>query len=512
MNKFIAALNKEDLRNAYTENGAVTFSSTGSANLDFFALASAKRGQFNQVVDLFIRALHEDEDLAVRNIFYLRDVRQGQGERDLFRACLATLILMDTDHDRISKNFLELVPEYGRWDDLIYMFGFNHRISVMISEILSEQLERDIEDMNNNRPCSLLAKWFPLENNTRNKNKRVLAKTLRNFIFTDARSARKIISKLRNYIDVLERKISSKEYGRIEYKNVPSKAAMLYRKAFLKHDTERYKEYIESLKKGETTINASVTYPYEIIRAYRINACGKVQNDFLGWNYILADHLKYKDETLELIWKNLPDYTGANKKAICVVDVSGSMMGGKDIIPMDVAISLGMYFAERNVGPFKDHFITFSTYPHLIRIKGETLLEKVYKMSREDWDGSTDIQEVFNLVLNAAKRNKLSQEDMPETIYIISDMEFNHCCDNYTNYELITKKYEEAGYKKPNIVFWNVASRNTNVPVTKDESGTILVSGCSPSIFKSVISGQTPEKFMLEILNGPRYNFISLDV
>jgi hypothetical protein len=273
--------------------------------------------------------------------------------------------------------------------------------------------------------------------------------------------------------------MSAKNWEQIDYSVVPSQAARIYKDAFKKHDDVRYSKFIEKAEKGEVEIKAGTLYPYQIYK---------------------TAHEKYS-RTLEALWNQLPDYT-LGKNGIVVADVSGSMSGE----PMSVSVSLALYFADRNKGQFKDHFITFSGSPKLQRITGTNLLDRMNSIETSEWEGNTNLQAVFDLILNTAVKNKVEQEELPSTIYIISDMEFDYCCDTRTNFELIKEKYDRAGYKMPALVFWNVDARSgKNLPAQKNEQGVALVSGFSPVIFKFVLENKTPEEVMLDTINSERY-------
>lgn len=495
MSKLFHAMEK--MPDTCTENGCLAHSSSGSANLNFFALAPAKRNELRGAISLFHDAFIEDKNLAMKNLFYLRDIRGGQGERSIFRECLVYLFqkllkehVSSQDVGIAKLRIVNAIPEYGRWDDIFYLFSNIEKPynSDLLLDVVSLQLENDIYNMNENKPISLLAKWFPLEQNTKNPQKKKLARFLRKSIFFDPKKCRQTITRMRAYIDVCEQKMSAGEWSKLNYSRIPSKASLKYREAFKRNDKERYEGFLESLKKGETKINASTLYPYELVSKVRRGAGN--------------------DETIDQLWRHLPDYTNG-KPAICVVDVSGSMLWfpipGTEVYPLDVAVSLGIYFAERGKSIFRGKFITFSEEPSIQSIDPEsTLQKKVQKMGRSPFGGSTNILGVFRLILDVAKKEELSQEDLPETVYIISDMEFDSCTSG-TAYETIEKMYAESGYKKPNLVFWNVQSRNSHLPVRYDEHGTAMVSGCSPVVFKTVMEGKTPYEVMLDVLNSPRY-------
>ena len=306
---------------------------------------------------------------------------------------------------------------------------------------------------------------------------------------------RKTLSSLRKYIDILESRLCKKDYT-FDYSKQPSKAMMKYRKAFIRNDKARYMHFINSVLKGEQKLNASTLYPYEIVN--------KVVN---------TDEDERK--VLDASWKSLSNIDNA-QNAIAVVDGSGSMTWSrnKSVLPIDVAVSLGIYFAEHNKGIFKNHFITFSMNPRLIEIKGNDIYEKVHYVRTFNECANTDVQKVFDLILDTAVQNNIPQEELPETIYIISDMEFDSCAysgnKKFTNFELAKKKFKNKGYMLPRVVFWNVNSINKQVPVTMHENGTALVSGASPRIFDMVKSGDIdPYKIMTDIINSERYEKIS---
>ena len=397
----------------------------------------------------------------------------GQGERRTFREALKILSNLYPEE---TLKLLPLIPYYGRWDDIFYLDN------VDIGTFLAKQIDADLESEN----PSLLAKWMPSENASSIKTKE-LARKFRKYLGLSSKKYRSILTTLRAKINLVETKISNKEWSEVVYSGVPSKAGMKYKKAFEAHDSERYNKFLTRVESGEEKINTSTLFPYEIVRDIRKNTTNK---------------------TLEVLWNNLPDYTNNDEKALVVADTSGSMSWSEvdGVKPIDVAVSLAMYFAERNKGVFKNKFINFSSNPTLQELKGETLYQRITNLDHTEWGGSTNIQGVFDLVLKTAVNGSLPQEDMPSSIYIISDMEFNGCTYGVTNFEDIKRKYKEAGYEMPVIVFWNVNSHQNNVPVDKNEQGVILISGASASTFKMAIERTTPYKFMLDVLNGERYS------
>ena len=467
-NKFLNSMFKETSK-GLTENLAVTFIRSGSALLDFYAQAGSMRTNPDKALDLFKKAFAEDKQSAVRILFYLRDVRGGQGERSLFRNCLEWL---GTTYQDIFDQIVEYVSEYGRWDDMFFD-------NAKCFSIIKKQL---VEDKNTDTP-SLLAKWLPTINAS-SKTTKQKAKFMAGKLEMDDISYRKLVREIRKKIKVVEELMSAQDWKKINYSSVPSQAARIYKDAFKKHDEERYNEFIEKAEKGEVKIQTGTLYPYQIYKSVKSNY----------------------SRTLEALWNRLPDYT-QGKNALVVADVSGSMGGD----PISVSVSLALYFAERNKGQFKDYFITFTGNPRLQKVVGDDLLGKMNSIEESDWEMNTNIQAVFDLILKTALENNTSEKELPETIYIISDMEFDYCSNTKTNFEVAKEKYEEAGYKLPNIVFWNVDARSgNNLPVQKDEKGVVLVSGFSPVIFKIAVENKTPEQVMLDTINSERYSKIIL--
>lgn len=465
-NKFLDAMFEESSKGE-TDNGAITYIRSGSLLLDFYAQAGAMRKNPTGALDLFKKAYAEDKQKAIRILFYLRDVRGGQGERDLFRTCLQWLGDNDT---AIFEKIVVWVADYGRWDDLF----FDNEVCF---KLIDEQLAKD----NGSDTPSILAKWLPTINASSPSTK-AKAKFIAQKLNLSPIEYRRQVRKLRAKLKVVEESMSARKWEDINYSHVPSQASRIYKNAFKKHDQERYDKFIEKAEKGEVKINAATLYPFQIYKS--------VQSDY--------------SKTLEALWNQLPDYT-MGKNALVVADVSGSMSGD----PMAVSVSLALYFAERNKGQFKDHFITFSQNPVLQRIVGSTLKEKMDTLEQAQWDMNTDLLKVFALILNTAKRNNVTPEEMPETLYIISDMEFDSACGrNETNHALVKEKYEEAGYKVPNIIYWNVNASGKNLPVQQNEQGVSLVSGFSPVIFKMAVENKTPLEVMLDTINSERYSKI----
>lgn len=464
---------------ARTENGAAALKSTLSATVDFFGLGGALRSrESSEVTSLFSKAFEEDPLVALKTLFYLRDIRGGQGERKTFRACYQWLA---REHPETALKNLQNVIEFGRWDDLFCTQGTQLWEGAVLPLIYKE--------WGYGGSPSLMWKWLP-SNNTSSRETRALADKVRSFLGVTPRAYRKRLSAKRAELKIVERDMCGRRWNQIDYSAVPSRASLIYRNAFEKHDPSRYQSFLEDVKEGRTTINTGTLYPYDI-----------VEKCFAG----------DESETLDVLWNSLPNYSVEDTgNGIVVADVSGSMSGR----PMAVSVSLAMYISERNQGAFKNQFITFSEQPSLQQVTGNTVMEKVQNLEAADWGGSTNLEAVFTLILEKANRLNLQSEELPERVYIVSDMEFNQACQSpeATLFQTMDAAYKAAGYKRPELVFWNVNARNTHCPVRFDEAGTCLVSGCSPSILTSLLSGGTasPVQVMLETINTNRYNCVEV--
>lgn len=472
---------KKEVNKTKTENGADTYITTGNDCLDLFASIGALRNtEEKEIIMRFMRAYAENPDLAMKILFFARDVRGGLGERRVFRVILK--YLAEKHKKSVLKN-LNNISEYGRFDDLLALMDTPCQAE-MIS-LISEQLKKDIQSKEG---TSLLAKWLPSVNASSTKTS-MYGKRIARMLNMSEAQYRRTLSKLRAEIAIIENNLREKNYT-FEYSKQPSKALFKYRRAFIRNDNKRYLSYITNVKKGTEKINTSTLFPYDIVSSVL--------------NKTLSDE---EEMAIDAAWNSLDNYTN-DENSLAVIDGSGSMYWGVRPQPAAVALSLGIYFAERNKGAFHNHFITFSNKPQLVEIKGSDICEKLnYCMSYNEV-ANTDIQAVFNLILNTAVKNKLSQKELPKTLYIISDMEFDNCVQNSskTNFEKAKESFKNHGYVLPNVVFWNVQSRNLQQPVTKNEQGVALVSGCSPRTFSMVISGNlSPYKYMMDILNSERY-------
>ncbi len=483
----LSALQKESNK-TYTENGALSNRSTGSHCLNFFSACGALRNMDGDVqLRLFVRAYAENKDLAMRTLFYARDIREGLGERELFRSIL-TWLASRRPHS-VIKN-IPFIAEYGRWDDLLSLLVTPCEAAAV--QAIQDQLHKDLASFEKNEPVSLLAKWLP-SINTSSEEKRNQARLLCKRLKMTEKEYRQALSRLRTHLDVLEKRLCEKDYT-FDYSKQPSGAMHKYRLAFLRNDKERYKAFLDAVQFGEKTMHAGTLYPYQILEK-----CIGSDGGSLDLNPDMI-------QSLDAAWKSLPDY-GDHRNALAVIDGSGSMYWSRNPRPADVAMSLGIYFAEHNTGYFKDHFITFSHTPRLVKLEGGSIVDRAAYCASFNECANTNLRATFELLLETAVKNHLPQEELPETLYIISDMEFDEGVDSdKTLFNEVKALYAQYGYHLPALIYWNVESRHEQFPVTRDEQGTVLLSGASPTVFRMVISQDvTPESLMLSVLNSDRY-------
>ena len=484
-----------------TENGAVGYKTSGKSLLDLnFAITSLRGKSDDDVKNMFERAFIDDKKLAIKWLFYAGDVRFGVGERRLFRVGLEYLAEFEPE---LLKKVLKFVPEYTRWDNYLHLLDTVVKDDVVA--IIREQLNRDVLDMKEGKSISLASKWLPSANSSSATTKRY-AKMLIKALGYSERAYRKLLSSLRSYSNVVEVKMSSKRWGDIDYASVPSRANLIYKEAFLRNDKERRQAYLDALTKGETKINAGVVFPHDIVHKY-----------IAVQSYSYKQAVKPEDTVLEEMWKALPDYVKGNGTTICVADGSGSMttkVGNSGVNCLEVANALAIYFAERCKGAFYNKYITFSENPQLVNLGfGETLRDKIRIALQHDEYANTNIEGVFDLILATAVKHKMKQDDLPSTILVLSDMEFDSATYCYGHEPLGTKlfatiadKFEERGYKLPRLVFWNINSRTGTIPVKQNDLGVALVSGFSPAVVSMVLSNEVdPFKCLLEQINSKRY-------
>ena len=507
-NKFLNGL--QDATNfGYTENHAIKHLTTKSDLLDMFAMGGAYRSRSDEdVILLFKKAYAENPVYALKCLFYLRDVRGGQGERRFFRTCVKWLANYDTEAMRRN---LRYIPIFGRYDDLYVFVGTPLENDAF--NFMKEQLALDVEC----KTPSLLAKWLKSENTSSAESRR-LANITRQHFGMNHKQYRKTLSVLRNRINIVERLMSENRWDEIEFDKIPSKAGMIYKNAFARHDIERQQAAVQSYadfaKDTTKKVNASVLNPVDIAeQIFKYGNWSKPsETDRLMWD-------KY--------WSCLKDYYhGREERGLAIVDVSGSMSGQ----PMAAAVSMGAYIAERGKGPFADHFVTFSGHPELVRFEGVDIYDKFQRARQADWAMNTNIEATFDMLLNTALQTKCPADEMPQTLYIFSDMEFDGCiscgpastgrgywhddCHRITGgaqgvitlLESIAQKWSAYGYELPRVIFWNLNARNDNIPALGGRFS--YVSGFSMNMIETILSGKDGVDLMLEKLDSERYAVI----
>lgn len=481
MTTLLAAMQTKDSR---TENGMLTNSTSLNNCVNLFFQIGAMRGQDkNRLINAFSKAFNENSLTAMKLLFWTRDVRGGAGERQIFKDIIKYL---SENHSESLRKNLHLISEFGRWDDLLVLFGTPLEVEVL--SLIKDAL------LNKNGLC---AKWMPRPNAS-NPEAKKQASIIRKFLDLTPKEYRVLLVKSSKTVEQL---MCAKEWGNIEYSKLPSKAMAMLMKAFSKNDKERFSSYILSLEKGDkgVKINAGAVYPYDILKSL-------LQGNERGAN---------------AQWAALPNYLeGSKERFIPIVDTSGSMYWQSakisgDLYAGHVATSLGLYISERNIGAFKDAFITFNDNPTL-NVLGGTLSERHRQLASSDIGGSTNLEAVYKLILRKAKEGKVPQSEMPTMIIILSDMEFNQGTSgnfNVTAQGMLERMYSEAGYDVPKVVYWNLAGRNDkNKPVAFDKDGTALVSGFSPSLLSSLLGGKdmTPYSMMMDVIGSDRYSIVSI--
>ena len=469
----MSLINASRNNDAVTINGMVTNSTTLSSCLDlFFSVGAMRNGDKERLINMFVKAYDEDPLLAIKILFWSRDIRGGSGERQVFRDIWKHLV---TYHTEIAIKLAKYIPIFGRWDDLwLDSFNINQNYDNVVFNLIKENVTEP-----------LLAKWLPRKKLIINgKNFKV---KLEQFLHLSPKNYRKLIV---STTKVVEQQMCANQWNEIKYEHVPSLAISRYSKAFDKHDHERFNKYKTN---DNIKVNVGAVYPYDVIK-----------------------NLKHGDiDMSKKQWDSLPNYLEDNQERILpVCDTSGSMYHGiiPNLSPLDICMSLGLYISERNIGPFKDAFITFSESPKLQYLKGN-LFERYCQLTKSEWGMNTNLEAVFNLILEKARKYNLPESEMPTMILILSDMEFDVATNNkHTAFDMIKYKYESFGYELPNIVFWNLNSKSNNYPVQIESENVALISGFSPNILKSLLSGEviTPLNIMFKTINSERYKIIEL--
>ena len=451
--------------------GGKYYASTYDANLDIFAGIS-RYNDTDEIINKYKKALAEDKTLALANLLYLLDIRNGKGERLLFKTVFRYLCQNEKD---LALIVLPKIPEFGRWDYVLE--GLDTLVDKEVVAMIKEQLEKDKTSEN----PSLLAKWLPSHRTHNVKNE--IAKDLIKKLGINEKEYRKTLTEIRKKLKLIETNLTNKDYENINFESVPTKAMLKYKESFNRNCNEKYIQYLDAVKKGEKKINTTGLYCYEIVR-----------------NIILG--LPVDRDLLNVMWENQKDIlNGYDKNIMVISDTSGSMQTPNNL-PLSNAVGLAIYIAERNNGAFKDHFITFSKNPQMRHIVGKDIVDKV---SSFEWEvANTDIDKVFELLLNTAEQNRTKQEELPSHLIIISDMEFDEgvYSKQGTNFDGWKKTFEEKGYKLPKIIFWNVAGNTMGVPATKFDNDVAMVSGFSTAILENILTleNYTPIDIMLDTL------------
>ena len=491
-----------------TENGATALKSTGSDLLNFFANAAAMRTRSEQeIANLFAKAFAEDALLAVKMAFWLRNVRGGAMERRAFRIVLQWMAANAVEW--IEAN-IALIPEFGRWDDL-YELAAYPRAWLVASRLIRDQIRSDVLAAKMNKPVSLCAKWLKSVN-TSSAESNHLGKLTAKSIGYDEREYRKMLSALRSRANVVETQMSAGNFSEIDYEKVPSQAMKLYRDAFKKHNPERFVTYNKAVANGEAVIHSAALAPYEILRSAKMSYSG------YGWSWNRNENksecftLEGWDETLENQWNALPNWIKGENSALVVEDTSGSMFSNEEGTPAVAAAALNIYFAERNKGPYANLGITYSSTARWIDFSGaKTLKEKVERIPAIV--ENTNLESVFDLILKLAIKNNIAPEDMVKTLIIVSDGQMDSQMEvnlDETFHDAMERKFQAKGYALPEIVYWQVCSREMSMQADRNTPGVKLVSGKSAALFKNIIEGAStdPYTFMLEVLNSDAYSVV----
>jgi len=473
-----------------TENGAVARNTTGDARLDFFGTVGSLRGaNVERVTRLFSEAYKADPLFATRIAFYARDVRGGLGERQTFRTLLR---FMATYHSEALRPNMDLIGVYGRYDDLYCLIGTPMEDAMWAA--MKRQFEEDLRNLQEGNAISLLAKWIKTADASSVNTRKLGILTAQKLGYT-VYEFKRLVRAMRRQIGIVEALMSAGRWDEIRYSAVPSRAMMIYRNAFMRHDADRYNAFVQKAVSGKENIHSAALFPYDIVE--------KVMD--ITWGRIRIT----EDAALEAQWRQLPDYVEAGTNALVIADTSGSMCGR----PMATSVGLAVYFAERNTGPYHNMFMSFSGTSRIQVLKGDTLAQKIRSIDMTDWANNTNLQAAFQQVLEIAVQNHVAQEDMPKALIVISDMEIDYCGDkNWTFYEKMSQRFRDHGYQIPNVIFWNVASRRDVFHADRSRRGVQLVSGQSAAVFRQVMQciGLNPVEAMEQIINSERYAAIAV--
>ena len=488
---------KTNINAKYTENGARAYSTTGKALLDLFAQIGALRPRTEEeIANKYAAAFAADPLLATKMLFYAGNVRGGLGERRTFRICLKWLA---TNHADIVVKNVALIPHFNRWDSMFVLVGTPAEKEMW--KVIADQLNSDMAAVAASKgrkaqPISLLAKWMPTETASSAETRKLAKRCMTNLGLTP-RAYRKVLSALRKHLKVVETSMSAQEWEAIQYAQVPSYAMKNYRAAFAKHDPEGFAAYKASLVRGETKVNASTLYPYDLVAQYT-----------KGHGY--WSRSIHADTIVEAQWKALPNYVQGENNILVMADVSGSMSGR----PMDTSVGLATYFAQHNKGDYHNLYMTFTDKPHFIELReGATLAECVSKVMATDVGYNTNLEAAFNYILQHAISNRVSDEELPKALVVVSDMEIDrYMRQNKMDFvDAMRAKFARYGYTLPKLILWNVEARNDTF-LTKQED-VLCVSGQSASTFRELcgnLDGKTAWDLMLETLGNKMYDCVRI--
>lgn len=498
---FAEAINNET-KWTHTENGAVALNTTSDALLDLFGTIGALReADQTRITTLFEEAYKEDPLFATKILFYARDVRgdeetKGLGERRTFRIILRYCAL---HHPEAIRPNLDLIGVYGRYDDLYELIGTP--LEADMWKAMKKQLDEDLDNLSKGNAVSLLAKWIKTADASSDKTRQLGILTAHKLGYP-VYNFKRIIRSLRKHIGVVEALMSTGQWNKIKYSEVPSRAMLIYRNAFKRHDEERFNQFAQKAVTGEEKINSATLFPYDLIEKFFSNNywCG-------DWRVHVSGT---EEQILQAQWDNLPNYIEPGTNAIVVADTSGSMSGR----PICTALGLAIYFAQRNIGAYHNLFMTFSANPKYQQIKGKTMKQIINNLNYSGWGMNTNCEAAFNLILRTAIENNVPTEEMPKSLIIISDMEFDYTgTRQWTFYNQMKAKFASHGYEIPQIVWWNVNSRNDVFHADKNCKGVIICSGQGTGTFKNLINsiGMTPTEYMLKTINSERYAPITVE-
>lgn len=521
--RFVSTLDRN-----YGENGAVELESTSNANIDLFfklvrdlpthTLESLMGrvltcGNKEDIIDLFVLA------------FQTRHCRGGKGEKKLFYNMILNLY---DKYPEVICDLIEHVPFYGYYKDYLLLCELivdNPKYDLLFDRIISvyaEQLKTD--------PYSV--KFAPRYNKhfAKNNNNRIF-RTLVNKLFPKTHNSfekyRKMVSEGNKKINTTEILMCDKRYSEIDFSHVSSVCLNKFRKAFLNESIKepllhndiatgnRYPDDDDRVlcrqhlleKTQSKDIHGKQVMPHILVE--------QIINRLLTWSEEKLFNIqweKIKEDVLNQINSN----NNSNKKMnlgklVPLSDVSDSMNG----IPMQVSIALGLLISEINHEAFRNRVLTFNTVPKWHNLSScKTFCEKVISLKSSPWGGSTNFMKAIENILEVAVLNKLSNDEIPDLI-VFSDMQFNEADSKFlTHYEIIKKKFNNAGYTTiPKIIFWNLRGNTNGFPVDSKCENVQLLSGFSPSLFKLILTGEqgvtcTPEQVFKNAVNDEAYNKI----